>query len=153
MAALKDAVTHAAMGMLLGLSSWSTMAANQDFSGRWSADLRTRAQRASKLDCGAVSLVLDQQGDRITGSYTFASVGCGRVNEGRDGSVKGVAKGSTAVLVITSARNGAMVLGTATRRGKWLQWNTVEELTPGQPQGDTLILDQGTLAQDVAGTP
>ena len=43
----------------------------------------------------------------------MATSGCGRINAGGEGTVKGVVIGQTAVLVITSGRNGAIVMGTA----------------------------------------
>lgn len=72
--------------------------------------------------------------------------GCGRQNEG--GDVKGVVVNQTAVLVVTSGRNGAIVLGTATIRDGALYWETLEQISEGEPETDSpLILGKGTLTR------
>lgn len=121
------------------------LAADTDFSGRWRIDLRTTKERQQQRDCGGATFVLKQAGDRIVGNHTFATVGCGRLNEGGDETVKGIVVGATAVLVVTSGSNGAVVFGKATRQGDRLQWSTVDEVAPGQPEDDALILQKGTL--------
>jgi hypothetical protein len=123
-------------------------AASPDFSGQWRADLRTPAQRAQKLECGTAGFELTQSEDRIAGSHSMATVGCGRLNEGGAETVKGVIVGGTAVLVVTSGRNGAIVMGTARLIGKELHWQTLEEIHPGEPAGDSpLILGRGVLVR------
>jgi hypothetical protein len=70
-------------------------------------------------------------------------------NEGDPGSVKGTVVGSTAVLVVTSGRNGAIVMGKATRKGDAINWVTLEDIKSGEPEGDSpLILGEGTLKLD-----
>lgn len=77
--------------------------------------------------------------------------GCGRINEGGDGTVKGAVIGQTAVLVVTSGRNGAIVMGTAKLQNGWLRWQTLEEIRPGMVEGDSpIILGQGVLSKDIA---
>lgn len=135
-------------GVLLGscLTAW---AANVDFSGHWTIDLRTPQQRQQKRECGMADFTLKQTGDRIVGDHTFGTVDCSRINEGGEGTVKGIVVGETAVLVVTSGRNGGMVLGKATRPGNRLHWTTVDEIKPGEPEGDSpLILGQGVLVRD-----
>jgi len=76
----------------------------------------------------------------------MATSQCGRINEGGKDTVKGIALGSTAVLVVTSGRNGAIVLGSAKLSQGNLQWRTVEEIKSGEPEDDSpLILRSGTL--------
>jgi hypothetical protein len=89
---------------------------------------------------------LTQTGEVITGTHSFSTVGCGRLNEA--GPVNGVVVGDSAVLVVTSGRNGAIAIGTAKLvRGK-LQWRTVDEIKAGTPEGDSpLILGTGTLTR------
>ena len=95
--------------------------------------------------------MLKQTGETIVGEHTFATVGSGRLNEGGGPSVQGVVVGTTAVLAVTSGRNGAMVLGTATRQGKRLHWRTVSEIRPSDAEGDSpLILGKGTLILDAS---
>ena len=78
----------------------------------------------------------------------MATVGCGRVNEGGDGTVKGIVINDTAVLVVTSGRNDAVVMGTATLREGALHWQTLEEIRAGEPEGDSpLILGKGVLTR------
>ncbi len=132
---------------LVGIALWASAAPAlaADFSGTWRIDLRTAAQRQQKVECGAAHFTLTQVGDRVTGEHSVATAGCSRLNEG--GTVKGVVVGGTAVLAVTSGRNGAMVLGRATRRGSRLHWVTLEELKPGDTQGDSpLILGEGVLS-------
>ena len=133
---------------LLALGAWSCGAVGQShpFSGSWSIDLRTPPERAAGVACGEAVFELAQSGDRVTGEHSMAAPGCGRLNEPGCKSVSGVAIGRQAVLVVTSCRNGAVVLGKAERRGQNLYWHAVEELRPGEPMGDSaLILSQGLL--------
>jgi hypothetical protein len=141
--------------LFLVASLWlavSAQAAGVDFSGKWSIDLRSQKERKQNVECGGASFNLSQIGDRISGGHEFATSGCGRLNEGGDGTVKGVVVGSSAVLVVTSGRNGAVVMGKAVRKGNLLYWKTLEEIRPGEPEGDSpLILGQGILALENAG--
>jgi len=123
-------------------------AAPSNFSGNWFIDLRTPTEREQKLDCGAAEFDLTQSGDRIVGSHSMATVGCGRLNEGGAETVKGVVVGGIAVLVVTSARNGAVVMGKARLQGGELHWQTLEEIRPGEPEGDSpLIMGRGVLTR------
>jgi len=94
---------------LILLSAWAlgaqcTYASETGFSGTWSIDLRTPEQKAQRAECGEASFVLLQTGKKITGSHTMATVGCGRLNEGGEGTVKGRVAGSRAFLVIRSVK-------------------------------------------------
>lgn len=131
------------------LPAHSACAADGNFSGTWFIDLRTAEQRAQNAECGGASFVLNQAGNRLTGSHTFATVGCGRLNEGGEGTVKGKIVGNRAHLVVTSGRNGAVVKGIATLKGDTLYWETKEEIKAGEPQGDSpLILGKGLLRRE-----
>jgi len=122
-------------------------AADRKFSGTWSIDLRTPEQKAQNADCGEASFVLKQRGSAITGSHTMATVGCGRLNEGGEGTVKGQVVGDRALLLVTSGRNGAVVKGVATLKNGGLFWETKEEVKAGEPEGDSpLILGKGWLS-------
>lgn len=128
---------------LFGLGSAS---AAPPFTGEWKIDLRTRAERLAGAECGAAYFKLVQRGDRVTGEHSMATVGCGRLNEGGEGTVEGKAAGNTALLSVTSGRNGEVVRGRAVRLGTKLSWETFEQVKPGEPQGDSgLILGRGTL--------
>lgn len=132
--------------LLLNLLDSTTASAQPPFTGNWSIDLRSSEQRQQNAECGEAYFKLSQVGDKVTGDHGFVTVDCGRQNEGGEGTVKGVVIGATAVLVIISGRNGGMVLGRAVRRGSNLDWVTLEELKPGEPEGDSpLILDKGLL--------
>ncbi|MET3132177.1 hypothetical protein AAKU55_002447 [Oxalobacteraceae bacterium GrIS 1.11] len=126
----------------------SACACAADFSGQWTVDLRSPQERQANEDCGAAYFTLKQTGDKIVGAHVFYTARCGRMNEGEDESVKGIVIGNTAVLVVTSARNGGMVLGKATRHGNQLLWTVVDELKSGEPQGDELILGDAILLLD-----
>jgi hypothetical protein len=119
------------------------------FTGTWSIDLRTPAQRNEKVECGTATFKLAQTGTKIVGNHFFATAQCGRLNEGGARTVKGTAVGGTAVLVVTSGRNGQIVLGSATVRAGALHWQVTEEIKPGEPDGDSgLILHKGVLQKE-----
>jgi hypothetical protein len=70
------------------------------------------------------------------------------MNEGGRETVKGVVVNGTAVLVVTSSRNGAVVMGTASLRDSKLHWQMLEEVRAGEPEGDSpLILGERVLAR------
>jgi hypothetical protein len=121
------------------------------FTGRWSIDLRNAEDRAKNKECGIAAFELTQDGDRVSGSHSMATVGCGRINEGGPETVKGVVVNGVAILVVTSSRNGAVVLGTATLGNGKLHWHYREEIRPSEQEGDSpLILDSAVLARDKA---
>ena len=120
--------------------------AGELFTGTWTIDLRTAAERQRRAECGTAEFVLTQSAEAINGTHAMAVAGCGRLNEG--GPVKGVAVGKTAVLVVTSGRNGAIAMGTAKLSEGKLQWRQVEEIKAGSPDGDSpLILGNGSLVR------
>lgn len=117
-----------------------------NFSGTWHLDMRSDAERKNKVECGVAAFELLQSGKKISGSHWFATPGCGRINEGGEGTVKGYVIGQTAFLVVTSGRNGTIVAGKADRVGSSLRWKVLDEIRAGEPNGDSpLILHQGTL--------
>jgi hypothetical protein len=130
---------------LLLLQTLPTLcAAESSFTGSWYIDLRTPDEVAAKEECGGAGFELIQKGKAISGTHYFATVKCGRLNEG--GAVKGIATGSEATLLVTSGRNGAVVRGKATLQRNRLTWQTLEEIKPGEPDGDSpLILGKGVL--------
>jgi hypothetical protein len=53
-----------------------------------------------------------------------------------------------AVLVVTSGRNGAAVMGIAHLKNGALHWKTLEDIRAGEPEGDSpLILNYGILTR------
>ncbi len=119
-------------------------AAESSFTGSWYLDLRTPEQIQAKAECGGAGFELVQQGVTVTGTHYFATVNCGRINEG--GEVKGTVTGSEAVLYVTSGRNGAVVRGRATLQGEQLRWQTLEEIKEGVLEGDSgLVLGEVAL--------
>lgn len=91
-------------------------------------------------ECGYAAFALVQKGERICGGHVFSSAGCGRLNERIPGSVRGIVVGSTAVLTVTSGRNGAIVLEKSTQEGDNLYWTSLEEIKTGEPEGDSPYL-------------
>jgi hypothetical protein len=119
------------------------------FTGTWSIDLRTPEQKREKVECGTAAFSLAQNGSRVVGNHWFVTANCGRENQGGEGSVKGVVVGRTAVLVVTSGRNGQIVLGSATVRAGALHWKVSDEIKPGDIDGDSgLILHEGVLRKE-----
>lgn len=116
------------------------------FDGTWTIDLRSPEQKRSNAECGLAVFMLKQNGNKITGDHQMTTVGCGRLNEGGDGSVRGTARGNSAELTVTSGRNGEVVWGRATLTGNSLRWTVTKQLKPGNSEGDSgLILYRGTL--------
>ena len=121
-------------------------AARSNYTGTWEIDLRSASERKANIECGSATFKLKQVGNKITGEHTFATVGCGRLNDGGEGTVQGNVHGGKAMLLVTSGRNGAIVRGTAELKGSNLLWQTLEEIKPGVPEGDSpLILGHGVL--------
>jgi hypothetical protein len=132
--------------LLLALVPFFCFAKQPSFSGTWNIDLRSTEERKLHFECGAATFELAQVGDKVSGNHYMSTPQCGRINEGGEGTVKGIAVGNTAILVVTSGRNGAIVLGRAKLKGDTLQWETTEEIRGGDPEGDSpLILSKGTL--------
>ena len=136
--------------LLLFLVLWIPSAAisgDAAFRGTWTIDIRPKSDR--NADCGHAYFTLLRKGNRICGDHVFYTPGCGRLNEGFPGSVRGVVVGSTAVLVVTSGRNGAIVMGQLTRKGNTVHWVTLEEIKGGDPEGDSpLMLGEGVLKKN-----
>jgi len=131
---------------LLALAPCFCFGQQTTFSGNWKIDLRTAEERRQNFDCGSATFELLQVGEKISGNHNMSTPRCGRVNEGGPGTVKGIAVGSTAILVVTSGRNGAIVLGRAKLNRGLLQWEATEEIRAGEPEGDSpLILSKGML--------
>jgi hypothetical protein len=135
------------VALALGLLAYgSSSVAGEPFTGTWTIDLRTPVERQRAAECGTAEFVLAQAGEAITGTHSMAVSGCGRLNEG--GPVRGVVVGTTAVLVVTSGRNGAIAMGTAKLSKGKLQWRQVEEIKAGSSEGDSpLILGGGSLVR------
>ena len=130
------------------MSSIAARAADE-FSGTWVIDLRSVAERRNKVECGNASFKLTQTGERVIGDHTFFTPGCGRLNEGGENTVKGIVVGHTAILAVTSGRNGAVVLGKATVKNGTLHWATLDEIKAGEPATDSaLILGSGVLKRE-----
>lgn len=129
------------------LAALSVPAAAADFSGHWTIDLRNAEQKARNEDCGEAAFDLRQQGKNITGSHTMATVGCGRMNEGGEGTVEGSVIGNRAILFVTSGRTGAVVRGIATLVDDALYWETKEEVKAGEPGDSPLIFGGGMLTR------
>jgi hypothetical protein len=116
-----------------------------NFTGNYSVDI---CPDGVSKPCGRASLTLLQNGLRICGDHTFVTPGAGRMNEGFAGSVRGTVVGDIAVLVITSGRNGGVVLIRTQLSGSNLKWETVEQVSEGSPPGDALIFGSGILRRE-----
>lgn len=127
--------------LLTMVSSTSAFAAN--FTGEWTTDICTEGKGKP---CGSTGFSLIQNGNRICGDHTFMTANAGRMNEGFPGSVRGTVVGGTAVLVVTSGRNHGIVLGKASIVKNRLRWETLEEISSGESEGDSpLIYGKGVL--------
>ncbi len=128
-------------------ASHTSHGADAPFSGRWEIDLRNPSERRQNVECGGAYFELSQTGDKVVGDHGMVTVGCGRQNEGGPETVKGIVVGNVAVLVVTSGRNGAVVLGRAFVTGRRLHWEYRELIRPGDPETDSpLILGSAVLS-------
>jgi hypothetical protein len=122
-----------------------------DFTGSWTLDLRSAAQRLQGAACGVAVFDLRQSSLCIVGSHACATPGCGRLNEGGEGTVQGPVQGDSAELEVTSGRHGAVVRGTASLRRGQLHGVTLLEVKAGEPSTDSpLILQEGILPRETA---
>jgi len=121
-----------------------------DFTGLWTLDLRLAAQQQKGVKCGVAIFSLQQTESEIIGNHTYAIPGCGRVNDGGDRSVVGQVSENTAMLTVTSGRNGAVVRGRATLQGDDMYWRVLEILERGKPATDSpVILWEGKLKRQL----
>lgn len=142
----KTSTTVLAVALLSMAAVVSADAARSNFSGTWSIDLRSASERHANMECGSATFKLKQVGKQIIGEHRFATVGCSRLNEGGEGTVQGNVLNGKAILMVTSGRNGAVVRGMAERKGAHLVWQTLEQVKPGDPEGDSpLILGHGVM--------
>ncbi len=139
-----DMLPRVALALLTSVASTTVHA--QGFAGNWDIDLRNAEQRKNGVECGGASFELSQEGNRIRGSHSMVTAGCGRQNEGGPETVKGVVLNGKAVLVVTSTRNRAVVMGVAQVKNGRLQWQVLEEIRASEQEGDSpLILHSGVL--------
>lgn len=137
------ALRRSVWSCLLALNS---ACAEQPFTGEWQIDLRTSVEQSAGAECGIAKFRLVQVGEKVSGEHSMAPAGCGRLNEGGERTVEGTATGNTAILLVTSDRNGEIVRGRAIREGANLRWTILERVKLGEPPGDSgLILDRGLL--------
>jgi hypothetical protein len=97
-------------------------------------------------DCDSYYFSLVQKSDRLCGQHSGSSRELNQLNEG--GPVHGIVVGKTAVLTVTSGRNGEIVLGKANLIAKNLRWETVQRIYEAKSD-DALILDRGVLKKMV----
>ncbi|MFZ2724624.1 MAG: hypothetical protein WAX77_00045 [Methylococcaceae bacterium] len=125
----------------------STSTFGVSFAGNWIIDLRTTEEKKNNVECGFASFHLFQKNQNILGTHRFYTSYCGKLNEG--GFVIGKAKGSKAVLFVTSGRNGAVVEGKAVIKNNFLYWQVSKEIKPSNIEGDSaLILYKGILNRE-----
>ncbi|MET3124863.1 uncharacterized protein AAKU67_004487 [Oxalobacteraceae bacterium GrIS 2.11] len=119
-----------------------------DFSGNWVIDLRSSDDIKQNIECGYSEFDIHQDAGKITGSHSYATIRCGRLNEGGEGTVQGIVIGDTAYLTVTSARDGTVVKGVAKIVRNKLDWRITDTVSAGDPNGDSpLILEKGLLTR------
>lgn len=127
----------------------SARAAESPFEGVWSA--KWCDATAPQRECGAFEIVLVRERERLCGTHSAATLGLSRIDEGAAASVIGAetgAKGDAANLVLTSSRNGAKYLATATLRGDRLHWRMHGMIAPGLGDEPTIVPHEMTLRRD-----
>ncbi len=132
----------------------SAHAADSRFEGVWSA--KWCDAQTPERECGAFEIVLVRERGRLCGTHSAATLGLSRIDEGAAASVIGAeasAKSDTASLVLTSSRNGARYLATATLRDDRLQWRMHGMIAPGSEDEPTIVPDDMTLRRDTTQQP
>jgi hypothetical protein len=107
-----------------------------DFSGTWSVQWCSKTDLS--LDCGGFNVSLVQRNESICGDFGGALVGLRQVDEG---TVIGSAVGDTAILVVESMRNQAILLVRAERSGDTMRWKVIDEVKRGGDDIDVIALD------------
>lgn len=143
----------ASFGAMCGDAN-SAQAAQSPFEGVWSA--KWCDANAPQRECGAFEIVLVRERERLCGTHSAATLGLSRIDEGDAASVIGVetgAKSDAASLVLTSRRNGAKYLATATLRGDRLQWRMHGMIAPGLSDEPTIVPYEMSLRRDATQHP
>lgn len=136
----------------------SAQAAQSPFEGVWSA--KWCDANAPQRECGAFEIVLVRERERLCGTHSAATLGLSRIDEGDAASVIGVETGAeisagsdAASLVLTSRRNGAKYLATATLRGDRLHWRMHGMIAPGLSDEPTIVPYEMNLRRDATQHP
>jgi hypothetical protein len=106
------------------------------FQGSWAVPL---CALGDPEKCGGFELYLVQRGTRLCGDHFAATPGLGRLNEGAPRSVVGTVTGNTAVVAITSGRDGSILLARITRTSSGLRWKVAERVKEGEQAESPLI--------------
>jgi len=119
------------------LFTGSALAADApSFQGSWTVPL---CALGDPEKCGGFELYLVQRGTRLCGDHFAATPGLGRLNEGAPRSVAGTVLGKTAVVAITSGRDGSVLLARIERTAKGLSWKVIERVKEGEQADGALI--------------
>ena len=132
-------------GIALGLFATTAFGGGGPFEGAWG--IKHCAPNRPKDECGGFYLYLVQRGSRLCGDHFMATPGLGRLNEGGPRSVIGTIVNSTAVVVITSGRDGTQYLAQARRVKNGLEWKLLEEFKSGGGPDSPLVGDKATLTR------
>jgi hypothetical protein len=149
------AAVIAACGLILtgcatGLASAADASSGRDVAsamvGAWTARLCDRPD--PKMACGSFVLHLIQTEEGLCGEHFLATPGAARLDEGEPGSVLGSGRGSEAVLVVKSGRNGALYMARVQRRGAALGWTRVGMVDAGSDAEPPILPDTLSLQRD-----
>jgi hypothetical protein len=116
------------------------------FEGVWSTKWCDAS--APQRECGVFEIVLVRERERLCGTHSAATLGLSRIDEGDPASVIGAEEADTASLVLTSSRNGAKYLGTASMRRGQLHWRLHGMIAPGSDDEPTIVPYEKILRRD-----
>jgi hypothetical protein len=102
------------------------------FAGAWAEPMCAQGDREK---CGGFFLEIAQRGSHLCGEHFAATPGLGRLDEGEPRSVIGTVVGNTAVVSITSGRDGTEFFAHIRRVGSRLTWKVVERVREGDGTG------------------
>ena len=91
---------------------------------------------------------LMQDGERICGEHFVATTGLARLDEGEPGTVLGQARGSHAVIVINSTRNGVLYLADMQHTKDEISWRLVGPVTESKSGISPIIPAKLSLMKD-----
>jgi hypothetical protein len=126
----------AALALLALVIGGARAADTPSFQGSWAVPL---CALGDPEKCGGFELYLVQRGTRLCGDHFAATPGLGRLNEGTPRSVVGTVLGKTAIVAITSGRDGSILLAQIHRTTQGLRWTVVERVKKGEQAEDPLI--------------
>lgn len=99
---------------------------SKGFGGAWKAKFCDKGNPSAV--CGSLNLYLYQNGYRLCGRHSAATIGLNQVDEGQPRSIVGAVIGATAIVTLASGRNDGIYLAKLQRDGPRMEWEILEDV-------------------------